>query len=190
MDILLASASPRRKRLLKDAGFVITVQPSNVKELIPIPMDPKETVMFLSLIKALDVRKINQEFTGLIVSSDTVVVNDNKILGKPISKDNAREMISSLAGKTHQVITGVAIIHCNTNESYLFFDVTDVKVSPLTSAQIEAFISTGEPYDKAGAYAIQGMFGKYVEEYNGDFNNVVGFPIDKFKKVLNKKDWI
>ncbi|MEG1462943.1 MAG: Maf family protein, partial [Anaerorhabdus sp.] len=116
--------------------------------------------------------------------------NNNKMLGKPTSKENAREMISSISGKTHQVISGVAIINCNTNESYLFYQSTNVTVSPLTMDQIESYISSDEPYDKAGAYAIQGMFGKYIEVYDGDFNNVVGFPINQFKKVLKTKNWI
>lgn len=199
MDIILASASPRRKELLSQIGADFKVITSDVEEVVTKTI-PSEVVMELALQKALDVaNKLNTQnltennFTSkLVIGADTIVAVDNTILGKPKDKEDAFQMIKSIEGRAHQVYTGVAIVETSaipglpTSELAVFYDSTDVEVYAMTNSQIEEYINTNEPYDKAGAYGIQGLFGKFVKGIKGDYNNVVGLPVAKIYQELKK----
>ena len=188
--IILASASPRRKELLRQVGIVAVVEPSHVEEKITSTA-PDQVVMELSRQKAEDVAARHKGEPVVVIGSDTVVAVDGQILGKPKDAADAVHMISMLAGRSHQVYTGVTLIACGANgqpvwesRRVTFAEKTDVYVYPMTLRQIEAYVSTGEPMDKAGAYGIQGMFAAYVKGISGDYNNVVGLPVGRVCREL------
>lgn len=177
-QIILASSSPRRRDILEQIGVSFTVVPSNADETISAS-DPAEYVKELSKRKAFEVAQ-RTEGESIILGSDTVVVHKNEILGKPADKTAAFKMLRSLSGDVHFVYSGVTIIIREKDgqlRSKTFAVSTEVKVTELTDSQIDAYIASGEPMDKAGAYAIQGRFAPYIEEIRGDYYNIVGFPI-------------
>ncbi|MBK5253299.1 MAG: septum formation protein Maf [Peptostreptococcaceae bacterium] len=182
--IALASKSPRRIQLLNDYGMQATPLPADIVEKHPINCDYISTVMHLALKKAMYVYT-HENITGydLIIGSDTIVYND-EILEKPSSKDDAYKMIKSLAGHEHIVATGIAIIDINNGKKYVSHVDTLVYVNDLTENEINEYINTEEPYDKAGAYAIQGIFGKHIEKYEGSYTNVMGLPMEKLQEML------
>ena len=200
--MILASASPRRLEIFQNHGFTPRVIPSDIEENIPMGLSPEETVMFLSLQKGLAVRgMISHESENTpIIAADTIVVCDGEILGKPADKDDATRMINMLSGRSHQVITGVTVLYLKPGEvkpenrpqvsppqvSVCFYDSTDVHFVDIPEADIEAYVETEEPYDKAGAYAVQGTFAKYTERVDGDLENVIGFPFSKFKSITEQ----
>ena len=185
-SIILASGSPRRKELLLQIGIVPEIIVSHVEEKITSDV-PAEVVMSLAEQKAVDVAKDMPEGT-VILGSDTVVAADGKILGKPKSHDEAYEMIRSLAGRSHQVYTGVCIVKKGAaggkDTVVSFYDETDVQVSGMTEAEIREYADSEEPMDKAGAYGIQGCFAEYIEEIVGDYYNVVGLPVSRVMQGL------
>ena len=180
--IVLASASPRRKMLLSQMGFEFEVIPSKGEEVIT-STDPASIVSELSLAKALEVanRLTENGDPGdlLVIGADTIVVKDDKILGKPGDEAEAFEMLTSLSGRTHQVYTGVSLIKIlGVRETMTSFaEKTEVNVAKLSPGEIRDYIATKDPMDKAGGYGIQGPFGKYISGITGDYNNVVGLPI-------------
>lgn len=180
--IVLASASPRRKMLLSQMGFEFEVIPSKGEEVIT-STDPASIVSELSLAKALEVanRLTENGDPGdlLVIGADTIVVKDDKILGKPGDEAEAFEMLTSLSGRTHQVYTGVSLIKILGGRETMtsFAEKTDVNVAKLSPGEIRDYIATKDPMDKAGGYGIQGPFGKYISGITGDYNNVVGLPI-------------
>ncbi len=180
--IILASASPRRKELIKLISDNVVIRPADCDETLPEGVSPKEAVEYLSKIKNEAARKISGE-GELIISADTVVAINNKILGKPHSKDEAREMITLLSGNTHSVFTGVTI--SRGKKSLTFSEETKVEFYPLTKDEIERYISTNEPYDKAGGYGIQGKGGLLVKKIDGDYSNVVGLPVARLNKEMD-----
>lgn len=177
--LILASKSPRRKEILEMAGIEFETYVSDVDEDIE-KCDPALYVQKTAQKKA---SAVLEKFPGaIILSADTVVTIDNLILEKPKDIDAARDMINKISGKEHSVITGV---YLGNNKKYeLFYVETKVYVSKLTKEEIEEYILTSEPYDKAGGYAIQGIFGKYIEKIEGDYYNVVGLPINKVIEKL------
>lgn len=177
---ILASASPRRKELFAKISNDFCIIPSKAEEKLSNELLADEQSEYLAKIKALDIANKYPENT--VVGADTSVVIDNVILGKPKDKIKAKEMLKLLSGKTHKVITGCAIV--KNGSCFSFSEITLVKFKDLTNEQIEEYISTDEPYDKAGSYAIQGKAGAFIESINGDFDNVVGLPIEKLKKQL------
>lgn len=191
--IILASASPRRKELLRQIGIRYKVMPSTVEEKITKTL-PEEVVQELSYQKAVDVCARLQEqgeddFT--VVGADTVVSFMNQIMGKPTDTENARQMLSSLQGNVHQVYTGVTICFKQTGMPsmfHTFYERTDVSMYPMTEGEIEDYVATGEPMDKAGAYAIQGKCAAYIESICGDYNNVVGLPVGRLYQELKKRN--
>jgi len=193
--VILASASPRRKEIFKEASIAFEVIKSEAEEFTK-KTNPNEIVEELSELKAKDVLNRlladNTKLTNIaIVGADTVVAFEKEILGKPKDKEDAKRMLRLLSGNVHQVYTGVTLIYSNANgeiKYYTFSEKTDVKVESLDEMQIEEYIETGEPMDKAGAYAIQGIFGKYILGYSGEYNNVVGFPIDAFLRLVDGID--
>lgn len=182
MKVILASGSPRRKMLLSQAGVEFEICASDKEEVITSTI-PKDVVCELSEQKASDVASKFDEDT-LVIGADTVVSCDDEILGKPKNREDAVRMIEMISGRTHQVYTGVTIKY--NGHSHTFCAVTDVDVRKLTDSEIEAYVDSDEPYDKAGGYAIQGIFGKYVTGISGEYNNVVGFPIAKIYDECKK----
>lgn len=185
--MILASGSPRRRELMAQAGFTFEIQTSD-KEEIYHSDKPDEIVKELAMLKARDVAEQNQKENLLVIGADTVVSVDGQILGKPSSKEEACAMIKSLAGRAHQVYTGVAVLDYDENgrEQVCNHAVcTEVYVSDMTEDEIREYVETEEVMDKAGAYAIQGTFGvKYVERFEGDYFNVVGLPISYLYQEL------
>ena len=185
--MILASGSPRRKELLQMLEVPFEVLVSDTKEVIT-KNEPAEVTKELSYQKAMAVAGQVEE--GIIIGADTVVSIDGKILGKPADKEEAREMIYKLQGKSHMVYTGVTVIAKSDDmvSASSFAEGTKVNVAPMTENEIEAYISTEEPYDKAGAYGIQGLFGKFIEGIEGDYFNVVGLPVHRLYEELKKFD--
>lgn len=178
--IILASASPRRQEILKEQGYDFQVVPSTCEEIVNPTLAPVEVAKSLAKQKAQDVAKAYPADT--VIGADTIVVNGDKILGKPHSEQEAFDMLRSLAGKAHQVITGVAVVRDGKCENYA--EVTNVHFFPLTDEEIWEYVETGEPMDKAGSYGIQGLGGLFVKEIEGDYLNVVGLPVERLKEIL------
>lgn len=191
--VILASASPRRKELLRQIGIRYKVMPSNVEEKITKTL-PEDVVQELSYQKAVDVCSRLQEqgeddFT--VIGADTVVAFMNHIMGKPKDAADACEMLNGLQGNVHQVYTGVTLCFKQKGMPsmfHTFYERTDVSMYPMTPEEIEAYVATGEPMDKAGAYAIQGRCAAYIESICGDYNNVVGLPIGRLYQELKKRN--
>ncbi len=175
--IILASASPRRKELLELAGFEFKVVPTDVDETLPKPMSPRETVEYLSKIKAYPLKNDSD----MIIGSDTVVSIDDKIIGKPKDTDDAFNTLKKLSERVHNVYTGVTILY--KGEEITFSEKTEVEFYEISDEEIKEYIETKEPMDKAGSYAIQGIACKFVKKINGDYANVIGFPVSKFYNI-------
>lgn len=180
--IILASASPRRKELLEQIGVVFEIEKAEGEEVISTSV-PEEAVRELSMQKA---KEVAGKCSGtVVIGADTVVAAEGQILGKPKDRADAVQMLQLLQGKKHQVITGVTVLLKEQQKTICFAEVTDVHVCPMTDAQIAAYVDTGEPMDKAGAYGIQGRFAAYVSGIEGDYNNVVGLPVGRlYQEVL------
>jgi len=172
MRLILASQSPRRREILERAGFPHEVRVSGIPEEHQSGESPREYVLRLAKAKAHAVPRTPGE---TILAADTVVVLDEHILEKPIDAEDARRMLTMLAGRNHKVVTGICLIR----DSGVVTDTeeTTVHFSALTSAEISAYVDSGEPMDKAGAYAIQGLASKFVDRIEGDYSNVVGLPM-------------
>ena len=181
--VILASASPRRQELIKLIFDSVEILPADCDETLPEGIGAREAVEYLSEIKNEASAKLTDE-ENLIISADTVVAVDDEILGKPVDKEDARRMISLLSGKVHQVYTGVTL--SLNGRMKTFSEKTDVEFFSLTEREIEEYISSSEPYDKAGAYGIQGKAGMLVKGINGDYYNVVGFPIARLKREIEE----
>lgn len=186
--IILASGSPRRKELLLQIGIVPEIIVSHVEEKITSDV-PAEVVMSLAEQKAVDVAKEMPEGT-VILGSDTVVAADGKILGKPKSHEETYEMIRRLAGRSHQVYTGVCLVkkgpEGEADTVVSFYDETDVNVSPMTEKEIREYADSEEPMDKAGSYAVQGFFARYIDGLKGSYANVMGLPVHLVYQELKK----
>ena len=186
--IILASASPRRRELLAQAGYEFEIQVSH-KEEIYISETPDEIVKELALLKAKDIAEQNDAKNLLVIGADTVVAHKGAILGKPKSKEDAFEMIKGFQGDKHQVYTGVAILDYDVdgNETIVNHAVkTDVYVNPMTDEEIWNYIESDNVMDKAGSYGIQSGFAVYIEKIEGDYFNVVGLPISYIYEQLKQ----
>ena len=188
--LVLASASPRRKELLEQAGYNLIILPADVDETLPDGISPEDAVKYLANKKAEACAKFilkeKPELTDLpIVAADTVVYKD-EIMGKPMDRQDAKRMIQAISGTFHHVATGVAIILPTSGKKDVFCDVTKVYCKNLSDDDVEAYLDTDEPYDKAGAYAIQGIFGKYIDSFEGRYDTVVGLPVEPITEVLNR----
>ncbi len=178
--IILASQSPRRKELLEYAGVAFTVDAVGVEELIPEGMPADEVSEYLARLKAEAAAKKHPE--AKVIGSDTTVVLNGIVLGKPADQEDACRMLRMLSGRTHVVYTGAAIAEDGRTES--FTSATEVTFYDLTEEEILAYVSTGEPMDKAGAYGIQGQGFRLVKKINGDYNTVVGLPLAELLRRL------
>ncbi len=184
MRFILASNSPRRKELLSNLGVSFTVCASDVDETLEKAVAPHEEAKRLALRKAQDIAAgINE--AAIVIAADTIVVSD-EILGKPTDEIEAYQMLRALSGKAHQVITGIAVIDAATGKEAVDYSETKVFFKALSDQEINSYIASGEPMDKAGAYGIQGKAALFVERIEGDYYNVVGMPLYRLEELLNK----
>lgn len=186
-QIVLASSSPRRSELLRQVGLEFKVVSSGIDEVFDARLTPEELVQELSRQKASDVAEKLKSRGGesfLVIGADTVVVKD-AVLGKPKDNREAFEMLRTLSGQWHEVITGITVIDTADNRSTSSFEKTRVKMREITDREIQSYIRTGEPLDKAGAYGIQGMGAVLVEKIEGCYFTVVGLPLAKLATLLN-----
>ncbi|MDZ4184714.1 MAG: Maf family nucleotide pyrophosphatase [Desulfuromonadales bacterium] len=175
--IVLASASPRRKELLERVGVICAVVPSDINEDYIPGESPREHVLRLAQEKALEIAGRADVPGRWFIGSDTVVVRDNAILGKPIDAADAAAMLTSLSGRSHEVLTAFTVLDREQSTTISEVVCTAVRFKELTAAEISGYIASGEPFDKAGAYAIQGIGVFMVQAINGSYTNVVGLPL-------------
>jgi len=196
MQVILASASPRRRQLFKKLGLPFKVVPSRVREKLPkTTKNPKKLVQKLALLKARAVANPASAYSdtnlsrggvkdALIIAADTIVVLKDKVIGKPKNLPHAKEILRQLSGETQYVITGIAIINTSTNKVRTAAVSTKVKMKKMTQKQIDCFAK--KHLDKAGAYAVQEKGDEFIESIEGSFSNVVGLPLEKLKSLLGK----
>lgn len=187
MNIVLASASPRRATLLHQIGITFKTDPSDAVESFSGSLTPSQIVISLSERKGIDVA--SRHANSLVIASDTIVSLNNKILGKPADEAEARKMLFLLSDKTHQVYSGVFVAKTDQNKdivrSFSFYERTNVTFSALTELEVNHYIASGSPFDKAGSYGIQDDLGSlFVKRIDGDYFNVVGFPLHSFYQKL------
>ncbi len=188
MRYILASQSPRRRELMEKTGIPFEVIPSSVEETIT-KEEPGDIVEELSLEKAQDVYDHLENQTDVtVIGADTIVYYHGEILGKPADKEEAYDMLSLLADRTHQVYTGVTLIENKNGKKTerSFYEKTDVTFYPISKEDLHRYVDSGDPLDKAGAYGIQGDFCIHVKEIRGDYSNVVGLPVSRLYRELLK----
>ncbi len=188
MKLILASASPRRAEILRDAGIIFSATASEVDET-PLPGEsPHDHVQRLAAAKAglVAARSIGP---AIVIGADTVVTIDDHIIGKPRSAEDARRTLTQLSGRTHSVLTGVTLIRLPDAERIHFVEQTLVHFSPLSPEEISHYVATEESYDKAGSYAIQGRAGRYIPRIEGCYFNVVGLPLARVVQELKTLGW-
>lgn len=186
MEMILASASPRRARLLADLGLTFRIVPSAFNERHPKrPAEPARLAEALALGKAREVA--DRLGSGLVIGADTIVILDGLILEKPENAEDAHQMLRALSGKWHLVYTGIALVRAESADTRLSHACTRVKFRDLTETEIEAYVNSGDPMDKAGAYGIQGLGAILVEKIEGCYTNVVGLPLSRLVCML--RDW-
>lgn len=180
--LILASGSPRRRELLEKMGVSYVAHPSEADEHVNLP--PREAVRVLAGRKA---RAAAADFSeGIVLGADTLVALDGAALGKPADAEQAKAMLSALSGRSHEVYTGVCLLDAKTGRALDHVEETVVFFRPLTNAEIDAYVASGEPMDKAGAYAIQGGAGAFVREIRGSYENVMGLPVQALQKMLEE----
>ena len=181
MQLILASASPRRKELLSLFGLPFVVRAADIDETMDPGKPPFDEVARVSRAKALAVAR---EEDDAVVAADTIVVCDGRVLGKPHSREEAIAMLSLLSGRDHQVMTGCTVLRGSQIET--FTEVTDLHFRPLNQREIETYVASGEPMDKAGAYGIQGGAALFCERIAGDYYNVMGLPVCRLSQTLKR----
>jgi septum formation protein len=188
MRLILASTSPRRAQILRDAGLAFSIISSAVDET-PIPGEvPNDLVLRLANAKS-ELVAARSVGPAIVITADTVVVLEGQILGKPRSTDDARHMLEKLSGHTHSVVTGVSLIRLPDVERRSFVETTLVHFDRLSANEITRYLATDEPHDKAGAYAIQGRAGRYIPRIEGCYFNVVGLPLARLLSELHELGW-
>lgn len=180
--MILASLSPRRKELLSLIGKPFSIETKNIEEKINPNLSPKENVKALAFEKAEAVAKEQPE--EVVIGADTIVCLKGEIMGKPKNADEAKEMLRALSGQSHEVYTGVAILVKGRGIKHVFADKTKVYMKELLETEIEAYVATKEPLDKAGSYGIQGQGALYIEGIEGDYYNVMGLPVHRVYEIL------
>ena len=180
--IILASASPRRKELLARIGLRFEVEPSNYEEDMPSGLEPHELAQKISLEKAEIVASKHKD--AVVIAADTFIFFGGQILGKPHTENEARKMLKTINGKPHSVITGFSIIDTGKNKTLSKSVETKIYIRKLTLSEIDAYVKSREPLDKAGAYAIQGLGAVIVERIEGDYFNVMGLPLSALTEAL------
>ncbi len=191
MKLILASASPRRAELLTSAGVAFEAFPVCVNET-PRPGEPAEALcrrLAREKARAAIARLGNVQEPAIVIAADTTVELGGEILGKPASRDDARDMLSRLSGKTHRVLTALTLIRLPDGGELTHIERTEVQLAPLSAEEIDQYVATGEPMDKAGGYAIQGRAGKFVPRIEGCYFNVVGLPLARLWRMLKELGW-
>lgn len=193
-NIILASGSPRRIEIMKDHGLDPEIRPADVNENLPFYMTPEASVMYLAFKKAVHTATLHYKPDSIYISADTIVEYKGQIIGKPHDSGNAFHTLHELRNDTHHVITGVCILETGSAQSSsplqsfkrkeCFYETTSVFFKDYSDDELLAYVNTAEPYDKAGGYAIQGTFGKYIDHIEGDYDNVVGFPWERIAALL------
>ncbi|MFZ3218027.1 MAG: Maf family protein [Candidatus Acidiferrales bacterium] len=191
MKLILASTSPRRAEVLRNAGFVFEVRPAPVDET-RLPQEPAaEYVRRVARAKAHaaaeQARAAGER--AIVIAADTTVLAEGQILGKPEDAADARRMLRLFSGKTHEVLTALAVINISTNEEALYVEKTRVEFLKMGEEEIESYIQTGEPFDKAGAYGIQGIAGRFATRIEGCYFNVLGLPLSRLWTTLQTLGW-
>jgi septum formation protein len=188
LKLILASASPRRAEILRNAGFPFTVISSAVDET---PFPDESPRAYVARVAAAKAELVAARALGpaIVLAADTIVVLDERILGKPRSELDARHMLKALGGRTHAVLTAVTLIRLPDAERQEFIESTLVDFAELTEEEISRYLATDEPHDKAGAYAIQGRAGRYIPRIEGCYFNVVGLPIARVQQALVELGW-
>ena len=181
MQLILASQSPRRKELLGLFGVPFTIAVADIDETMDPALPPRDEVARVSRLKAMATPR---EDSDVVVAADTIVVCRGRVLGKPHSHEEARDMLQLLSGRDHQVMTGVTLLRGEA--AVTFTEITDLHFRPLSEAEISRYIAGGEPMDKAGAYGIQGGAALFCERMNGDYYNVMGLPVCRLGQELKK----
>mgnify|MGYP001558937733 CR=1 FL=1 len=188
MKLILASSSPRRAEVLADAGFTFEVVAARVDELRQTGEQAEAYVRRLAEAKARAVAG-GVSPPAIVIAADTVVVMNGEVLGKPASAEDAAQMLRRLGGRSHQVLTGLAVLRILGGAARVEVETTQVTFAPLTETEIEAYVVSGEPLDKAGAYAIQGRGGRFVARVEGCYFNVVGLPLARLYRMLSEMGW-
>lgn len=188
MKLILASASARRAQILRDAGLPFQIISSAIDEAPMEGESPQDLVRRLAEQKAqlVAARAVGP---AIVIGADTVIVLDGKILGKPRSAEEARATLEQLSGRTHAVITGIVLIRLPDETARQELEITQVTFAPMTGEEISGYVATGEPFDKAGAYAIQGRGGRHIIRIEGCYFNVVGLPLGKLYRLLRELGW-
>lgn len=192
LEIALCSNSPRRRELLTSAGFFFQVFPVKVSEIFDENLTPERVASHLATLKGKAAVEQNNRLKSpgyLVLSADTIVVYEGRILGKPQNSAQATEFLRLLSGKTHRVITAICLHETGTSNFSTAYDVTKVEFRILFASEIQEYVASGEPMDKAGAYGIQGEAKKFVTKVDGSWSNVVGLPIDTLEDLLKEKNW-
>jgi septum formation protein len=188
MKLVLASASPRRAEILRNAGLPFIVISSAVDETPAPGESPIDLVHRLSAAKA-ELVAARAVGPAIVIAADTIVVLEGAILAKPRTTQDARQMLEKLSGRTHAVVTGVTLIRLPDAERRQFVEITHVQFSVLSEQDIVRYLASGEPFDKAGAYAIQGMAGRFIPRIEGCYFNVVGLPLSRLCRELAELGW-
>jgi septum formation protein len=181
--LILASASPRRAEILHNAGYAFAVVHSAIDET-PIPGEPAETMVQRLADAKAELVAARSVGPAIVIAADTAVLIGTQILGKPRTTEDARQMLQSLSGMTHSVITGVTLIRLPDVERRSFVEATQVHFATLSAEEIEEYLESGEPFDKAGGYAIQGRGGRFIPRIEGCYFNVVGLPLARLVREL------
>jgi len=188
MKLILASASPRRAEILHSAGLPFTVLSAAVDET-PVPGESAQQMVQRLAMAKVELAAARAVGPAIVIAADTVVMLEGTIMGKPRTTDDARQMLEKLSGRTHSVITGVALIRLPDAERREFLETTQVHFGTLDENEIVRYLSSGEPFDKAGAYAIQGRAGRYIPRIEGCYYNVVGLPLARLCTALASLGW-
>lgn len=183
MNVILASQSPRRKELMGLLRIPFTVRVADIDESMDPSLPPADEVARVSRLKA---EAVSRQETDTVIAADTIVVCDGAVLGKPKDEAHARQMLTMLSGKAHQVMTGLTVLRGN--ECVCCTQITDVYFRELTQDEILSYIATGEPMDKAGAYGIQGLAALFVKRVEGDYCNVIGLPVCRLSQILKEME--
>lgn len=181
MQLILASQSPRRRDLLQLLQVAFTVRPADIDEAMDPTKPPEQEVARVSKLKA---EATSREPGDVVIAADTIVVLEDRVLGKPADKAEAISMLRALSGRDHQVMTGITVLRGSNAITHT--EITDVHFRPLTEEEIFRYVETGEPMDKAGAYGIQGFAAPFVEGIRGDYYNVMGLPVCRLEQMLRE----
>ena len=191
MKLILASSSPRRAQILRDAGFDFTIQPANVDESLAPGEAVEAYVARIAQAKANAVagRALADGTPAIVIAADTVVLAGKQILPKPKDAEDARRMLRLLNATTHEVLTGLFVIRAYDGISFAHLERTRVEFTRISDIDIDAYIQTNEPFDKAGAYGIQGIGGRFVRRIDGCYFNVMGLPLSRLWEILRQMRW-